>query len=351
MKKRDDVFIAEMLQRIRAVKDHLNKVTQDKFMKSELHKSAVVRELEVLGEAAKQVSENIKKNYSELPWNQMIGMRNRLIHEYFDVDDSIVWEVAKIHLPGLEKDLEKIFLNEAAPIHPWRNCPSGYYYVQEHDRKTSPSKKNPTGLTSVKAHCRKNPTGLDQLYRDEIVVISNTKGKELKGMTIGKLSEPSNANSFDELISIWTQYWNDIFSEKDPLSADYVKALFFSESSFRLNVKDQKIGKSNFARGPMQISDQTRKVLGNEKGELKNHYLTLTAQDVRNPKVALSAAVRWLFHKKEDAGKYLKREASWDEAVAHYKGYLRSKKDFREQKGMKVFFETLKKLEGKGDKK
>ncbi|MFN8945516.1 MAG: DUF86 domain-containing protein, partial [Pseudobdellovibrionaceae bacterium] len=120
MKKRDDVFIAEMLQRIRAVKDHLNKVTQDKFMKSELHKSAVVRELEVLGEAAKQVSENIKKNYSELPWNQMIGMRNRLIHEYFDVDDSIVWEVAKIHLPGLEKDLEKIFLNEAAPIHPWR---------------------------------------------------------------------------------------------------------------------------------------------------------------------------------------------------------------------------------------
>lgn len=189
------------------------------------------------------------------------------------------------------------------------------------------------------------------MYPGEIILISKTKGKELNGMIIGKLSQPSNANSFDELICIWTQYWNDIFSAKDPLSVNYVKALFFSESSFRLDVKDQRISKSNFARGPMQISDQTRKVLGNEKGELKDHYLTLTAEDVRNPQVALSAAVRWLFYKKENAGKYLKREASWDEAVAHYKGYLRAKKDFREQKGMKIFLETLKKLEGKGDKK
>ncbi|MGE3387501.1 MAG: hypothetical protein AB7K41_12295, partial [Bdellovibrionales bacterium] len=119
------------------------------------------------------------------------------------------------------------------------------------------------------------------------------------------------------------------------------KALFFSESSFNLKVKDQRIRARNYARGPLQISDETRKILTDEHGELSNHFMTLTANDVKKPELAIAAATRWLFHKKDLAGRILKREANWDEAIAHYKGYLKGKGDFKTKAGMKNFFETM----------
>lgn len=287
MKKRDDLYISQILERISLIKKHLKGVSREKFAKSALHKSAVIRELEVIGEAARLVSLETKASHALLPWQEMMGMRNRLIHEYFNVDESIVWEVASVQLPLLEKDFEKAFLDTSPPIHPWRNCPIGYYFVNAFPRLTPSG-----GITEV-------------------------------------------------------QYWNDIFNPQTPLTPDIIKALFFSESSFNLDVKDQRVSNRNFARGPLQITDETRKILADEEGELTDHYMTLTADDIRDPAIAISAATRWLFHKKNLASKYLGREADWTEAVAHYKGYLRKKSDFRKQKGMKNFFTTLENLSGK----
>jgi len=146
---------------------------------------------------------------------------------------------------------------------------------------------------------------------------------------------------------IWTQYWNEVFAPTEHLSSNVVKALFFSESSFNASVKDVRVRKGNYARGPLQITDETRKVLADEKGELKDHFITLTANDVRQPELAIPAAIRWLFYKRERASSYLGREASWGEAVADYKGYLRKKGELRTHKGMKNFFETLDRLEGR----
>ncbi len=69
---------------------------------------ALVRLLEVLGEAAKQVSEDTRKRYSQIPWAGMMATRNRLIHGYFDVDLDIMWEIVDADLPPLIKDLQSI---------------------------------------------------------------------------------------------------------------------------------------------------------------------------------------------------------------------------------------------------
>ena len=68
---------------------------------------AVVRLLEVLGEAAKNVSEEVRQSYPEIPWRQIGGTRDRLIHGYFDVDLDIVWQIVSVDLPELVGHLEK----------------------------------------------------------------------------------------------------------------------------------------------------------------------------------------------------------------------------------------------------
>jgi uncharacterized protein with HEPN domain len=68
---------------------------------------AVVRLLEVLGEAAKNVSEEVRQGYPEIPWRQIGGTRDRLIHGYFDVDLDIVWQIVSVDLPELVGHLEK----------------------------------------------------------------------------------------------------------------------------------------------------------------------------------------------------------------------------------------------------
>ena len=69
--------------------------------------NALVRSIEVIGEAASQVSADTRKQYATIPWSQVIGMRNRLIHAYFDVDNDRVWDTVTEDLPALIKELEK----------------------------------------------------------------------------------------------------------------------------------------------------------------------------------------------------------------------------------------------------
>jgi uncharacterized protein with HEPN domain len=69
---------------------------------------ALVKDIETIGEAAGRISTNCKTKYPEIPWAQMIGMRNRLTHAYFEIDLDIVWQVVTNDLPPLVTELEKI---------------------------------------------------------------------------------------------------------------------------------------------------------------------------------------------------------------------------------------------------
>jgi uncharacterized protein with HEPN domain len=79
----------------------------------EMFALAIVRLLEMVGEAAKGISENIRRRHPEIPWNQVTGTRDRLVHGYFDVDNDIVWAIVTNDLPNLITELEKIISSES----------------------------------------------------------------------------------------------------------------------------------------------------------------------------------------------------------------------------------------------
>ena len=69
---------------------------------------AVIKDLEIIGEAANNISVDTKTAYPDIPWRQMIGMRNRLVHAYFGVNVAVVWQTVQENLPTLLTDLEKV---------------------------------------------------------------------------------------------------------------------------------------------------------------------------------------------------------------------------------------------------
>lgn len=102
--------IQDIIQSINNIELYLEKITLAEFRKSNLIKDAVVRNFEIIGEASKHIPISIQSLYPDIPWKEMNGMRNILIHEYFDMEDDIVWHTAKKHLPKLKKQLVKIEL-------------------------------------------------------------------------------------------------------------------------------------------------------------------------------------------------------------------------------------------------
>jgi soluble lytic murein transglycosylase-like protein len=126
----------------------------------------------------------------------------------------------------------------------------------------------------------------------------------------------------DLYIAGWTKYWNDIFKPKVLLDPTFVKALIASESSFNIKVARKDGSGQGYARGLLQVTDTTRKILADEHGELKDHYITLTKEDALDPNLNIAAGVRWLFHKRRLAESRLGKNISWLKVVEFYKGAI-----------------------------
>lgn len=102
----DEKRIHHMLAAAREILDFTGGITEKEFLEKRLIQRAVEKDLEIIGEAANKVSENTKDDLSNLPWDEMIGMRNVLTHVYFDVDLQVVWKTIKEDLPPLIRKLE-----------------------------------------------------------------------------------------------------------------------------------------------------------------------------------------------------------------------------------------------------
>ena len=103
-------YLNHILDSIKDIEAHIKSFSKKKFLSSVKTQDAVVRKLEIIGEATKHIPSNLRKKYPEIPWKQIAGMRDRLIHVYFDVDLDLVWKILKTDLPKLKKQIEKIKL-------------------------------------------------------------------------------------------------------------------------------------------------------------------------------------------------------------------------------------------------
>ena len=81
---------------------------KDEFLENDMMFDAVVRNLEIIGEAARHVPEEVQENYSDINWRKMIGLRNIVAHEYFGVDGEIVWDLVSRQIPELLKQIRYV---------------------------------------------------------------------------------------------------------------------------------------------------------------------------------------------------------------------------------------------------
>ncbi len=106
MKKNDQMFINHILDAISKIEDYLKDVLYDDFIEDDMRIDAVVRELEIIGEAVKNLSSEFKNKRKHIPWKEISGMRDKLTHEYFGVDLQIVWNTCKEDILILKKELK-----------------------------------------------------------------------------------------------------------------------------------------------------------------------------------------------------------------------------------------------------
>jgi len=110
MSKRDpELFIQDMLKAIEKIERYTESIENlEEFEKKDIVVDAVLRNLEIIGEAATNIPEEIRKKYPEIPWNRVVGLRNVVIHGYFVVDLEIIWVIIREQLPELKDVLRKM---------------------------------------------------------------------------------------------------------------------------------------------------------------------------------------------------------------------------------------------------
>ncbi|MBI3961810.1 MAG: DUF86 domain-containing protein [Deinococcus sp.] len=112
--KDDQLYLLHIAQCIQRIESY----TQDgraAFMASSLTQDAVIRNLEIIGEATKRISQDLKQAYPDVPWRRVAGLRDVLIHNYIRVDLDEVWNVMEADLPGLKSKIEAILQELGAP--------------------------------------------------------------------------------------------------------------------------------------------------------------------------------------------------------------------------------------------
>lgn len=106
------VFFADMLAAIEKIQRYVENITLEEFLEEEMRVDAVVRNLEIIGEAAGKIHPETRIKYPHIPWKRIVGLRNILIHEYFGIDMDIVWDIIGNYLPDLEEEARRILEDE-----------------------------------------------------------------------------------------------------------------------------------------------------------------------------------------------------------------------------------------------
>ena len=102
------VYLVDILESITQIQEYVGGLTRQEFNDNELIQDAVIRRLEIIGEATKRLDDDFRHEFPQIPWKNMTGLRDVLAHDYSEVDLDQIWLVIKDDLPGLEQNITSI---------------------------------------------------------------------------------------------------------------------------------------------------------------------------------------------------------------------------------------------------
>ena len=108
MKRGLRLFIEDILESIKLIEKYIGNTSKENLDNNQKLKDSIVRRLEIIGEAVKNIPDNFRKKYPEVPWKKIAGLRDIIIHTYFSLDLDITWDIIKKDLPDLKEKMLKI---------------------------------------------------------------------------------------------------------------------------------------------------------------------------------------------------------------------------------------------------
>jgi uncharacterized protein with HEPN domain len=108
MKRDYKLFVKDILDAINNIEDFVGNMNYGEFMEDDKTSTAVVKKIEIIGEAIKNIPGDVRVKYNAIPWKDIVGMRNKITHNYFRIDYEIVWNVVKEKLPALKIQIEQV---------------------------------------------------------------------------------------------------------------------------------------------------------------------------------------------------------------------------------------------------
>lgn len=106
--KDNKIYLEDIISSIKKIEKYINDISFEEFSDNEMIVDAVVRNLEIIGEAARNLADDFKETNNHIPWRNMIGLRNIMIHEYFGIDLNIIWKVVTDDIPKTKPEILKL---------------------------------------------------------------------------------------------------------------------------------------------------------------------------------------------------------------------------------------------------